>query len=114
MGDSIQLIVSHKVYGRKVVITRSATGEAVPEELDVMVKEVKLVKWFKKDGIVSVEETMQKDNRVSKTRSVIFDRYSGRFYETFHPVSSVMRSLYESTLNKSSIGFINNGCKVPQ
>jgi hypothetical protein len=110
VGDMIQLVIVRKVYGKKSVI-RSVEGQAVVEELDVLVKEIKLKKWFKKDAFSSIEQVLTKDNRVSKTRSIVFDRYSGQFFETYHPESEIMNALYASTMTKTSIGF-NNGSTI--
>lgn len=58
-----------------------------------MTKQIHVRKWFVKDGITSVEEYVTKDDKISKIRSIVYDKYSGRFYATHHGADEVMRHL---------------------
>lgn len=109
----IGLNLVHPIYKKKVTLSISPEGETVPLEIDVLVRELKIRKWFKRDSFSSIEQATTKNDRISKTRSVVYDRYSARFYETWHSDIEIMETLYESELKKNlSVGFINNGSKV--
>jgi hypothetical protein len=43
-------------------------------------------------------------NTVSRNRSIVFDKYSGRFYATFHNAEEIMKSI-ETPHYKNQIGF---------
>jgi hypothetical protein len=69
----------------------------------VLIKQLHVNKWFKKDGITSVEEYVTAKNTIAKNRSIVFDKYSGRFYATYHSASDVMNSI--TGPNANQIGF---------
>lgn len=102
--DSICLSVVHSVVKHKTVYQKLSGGEEYPEQKEVLVKQIHVRKWFRKDGITSVEEYVTSKNRVARTRSVVFDKYSGRFYQTFHSAADVMNSIHSSAPN-TPIGF---------
>jgi hypothetical protein len=105
--DDIQLEIVHSVYKNKVVYEKLEGGEVYPEKKEVLVKQIKVKKWFKKEAIVSVEEYVTTKNKVAKTRSIVFDKYSSRFYATYHNADEVMKNISNRTRN-TQIGFNND------
>jgi len=100
--DNICLSVVHSVTKQKTVYQRLSGGEEYPEQKEVLLKQLHLRKWFRKDGITSVEEYVTTRNRIAKNRCIVFDKYSGRFYATFHSVDDVLNSITSSI---NPIGF---------
>lgn len=101
--DSIRLEVVHSVYRKKLVYIK-VEQELLAEEKEVLKKELRVKKWFKKEAIVSVEDYVTKNNTIAKSRCVVFDKYSGRFYATFHSPQDVMEKIDPFT-KKDQIGF---------
>ena len=85
----IELLIVHPIYKTSTVYTRHGEDE-FPEEEQVLVKEIKLRKWFHREAITSIEEYVGKNNKVLKTRSMIFDRFSSRFYVTWHSIDEIL------------------------
>lgn len=101
--ETIELKVVHSIYKEKVVTTKLAGGEEYPEKINVLVKQIGVTKWFRKDAITSVEEVVTAKNTLAKNRSIIFDKYSGRFYETYHSPREVLEQINARSVNP--IGF---------
>jgi hypothetical protein len=88
----------------KIVTVRTKTPEGtVEKEKKQVTKETKIVKWLNKDGIVSVEPFISERNTIIKDRSVIFDKYSGQFYATWHSVEDIMKILEGQS--REAVGF---------
>lgn len=103
-SESVRLDVVHSVYKTKLEYEQLPEGELFPNKREVLQKQIRVKKWFKKEGITSVEEYVTAKNRISKSRSIVFDKYSGRFYATFHSADEVMRNI-ETQPYKNQIGF---------
>jgi predicted aminopeptidase len=101
--DSICLSIVHSVTKQKTVYQKLSGGEDYPEQKEVLVKQIHVRKWFRKDGITSVEEYVTSKNRVARSRSIVFDKYSGRFYATYHSAKDVMQNIHSTAPNP--IGF---------
>lgn len=56
-------------------------------------KQIYARKWFEKDCITSVEEYITNEDTVAKSRSIVFDKYSARFYATWHSPEEIMKHL---------------------
>lgn len=102
--DSIQLEVVHSIYKTKTIYQKMEGGDLYPERKEVLVKQIKVKKWFKKECISSIEEYVNSKNQISKKRSVVFDKYSGRFYATYHSPQEVLQAI-SSTPMTNTIGF---------
>lgn len=90
--NRIELSVVHSVYETKKKKVKTREGvEVVPVEK--LTKQLYVRKWFVKEAITSVEEYVTTNNRISRNRCIIFDKYSGRFYATFHGADEVMKHL---------------------
>ena len=103
-NDDICLNIVHSVYKKKTVYTNIGGGDSFAEKKEVLVKQIIVKKWFKKEAITSVEEYVTSKNKVAKSRSIIFDKYSSRFYATFHNVDEIMNNINNRTY-KNQIGF---------
>lgn len=101
--DNVCLSIVHSVTKQKTVYQKLSGGESFPEQKEVLIKQLHVNKWFKKDGITSVEEYVTAKNTIAKNRSIVFDKYSGRFYATYHSASDVMNSI--TGPNANQIGF---------
>lgn len=105
--DHIQVALIHPIYKTYKIKAIDELGNTHIEEKEKLVKQIQVRKWFKKDAIVSVEEYVTTRNKIAKDRSVIYDRYSGRFYATFHNPKELWDTL--NTKNKivseNHIGF---------
>jgi hypothetical protein len=102
--DSIELNVVHSIYKTKTIYQKMEGGELFPERKEVLVKQIKVKKWFVKECISSVEEYVNSKNQISKKRSVVFDKFSGRYYATFHSPQEVIRAISTTPMN-NQIGF---------
>ena len=102
-NEDICLQVVHSVYKNKTVYQKLEGGELYPEKKEMLVKQIRVKKWFKKEGITSVEEYVTARNEVSKSRSIVFDKYSGRFYATYHNATEVMKNIHART--HAQVGF---------
>lgn len=106
-ADSIQLEVVHSVYKDKLEYERLPDGDLFPTKKEVFKKQIRVKKWFKKEAITSVEEYVTSKNTIAKSRSIVFDKYSGKFYATYHNPTEVMRNI-EPQSYKNQIGFTHD------
>lgn len=106
-GDSVQLDCVHCVYKNIVSYEQLPEGEAYPVKKEVFKKNIKVKKWFKKEAITSVEEYVTMKNTIAKNRCIVFDKYSQKFYATFHNVDDVIKSI-EPQSYKNQIGFTHD------
>lgn len=107
IGDSIQLEVVHSVYKSKMEYEKLADGELYPSRREVLQKQIRVKKWFKKDCISSVEEYVTTKNTIARNRSIVFDKYSGKFYATFHHPDEVMNEIEPKPI-ENKIGFTHD------
>jgi hypothetical protein len=103
-GENIMLEVVHSVYKNKVEYERMPEGELFPNRKEVLHKQIRVKKWFKIEGITSVEEYVTAKNTIAKNRCIVFDKYSGKFYATFHTAEDVVRNISPQSY-KNQIGF---------
>ena len=102
--DYLHLYLITPIYE---VRTRSVNIDGVKsnEQYQKLVKELRTRKWIKKDAIVSVDDYVTSKHEISKNRSIIFDKYSNKFYATNHSTEEVIECLNQKTFNKPKIGF---------
>ena len=99
---SVELTVLHPVFKTKTVYTKLPGGDEYPETKQVLVKELKVKKWFLKEAIVSIEQYVTKRHSIGKSRSVIFDKFSGRSYTVLHTPQHILHMI---TQPLNPIGF---------
>lgn len=104
MDELIELSIVHPIYKTKTVYQKMQSGEIYPEEKQVLVKQIAVKKWINKNAIGSIEEKVTAKNTIAKERSIIFDRFSQRYYETFHNPQHLIQTL-NTTPMKNQIGF---------
>lgn len=98
--DTIQVQVVHSVYKTRIVYQRLEDGELYHEKKEIVAKQIKVKKWFRKECISSVEQYVTSKNKIAKNRSVIFDKFSGRFYATFHSPEDILYNISSSSTSK--------------
>lgn len=102
--DNIQLACVHTVTKSKMVIVKTPEGP-VQEQREVTEKEIVVRRWFRRDGLSSVEEYITTTNSIAKKRSLIFDRYTGRYYATWHTPDEILEKIYEPSRTANKIGY---------
>lgn len=111
LREHIQLSIIHSVYKDKVTYQKLEGGELYPEKKEILVKQIKVKKWFLKEAIVSVEQYVNARNKISANRSVIFDKFSGKFYATFHSPQEILENI-NSVTKTSPIGFLHEHSNI--
>lgn len=101
--DSIELTLIQSVYKR---VYRSKEGMD-PEEDLVLEKQVKVLKRFERTSIGSVEQCLTAHNKVSKTKCIVYDKFSGKFYEVAHSYEEVNFVVFGNEQSPNPIGFKN-------
>lgn len=102
--DCILLDVVHSIYKSKTVYQKMEGGDLYPEKKEILLKQIKVKKWFRKECISSVEQYVTSKNKIAKNRSVIFDKFSGRFYATYHSPEDIIRNISATPITQP-IGF---------
>lgn len=103
--NDIQLFMITPIYKSKIK-TVEVDGVKTNVEQQILVKELQIKKWIRKDAITSVENYVTAKNTISKTRAVIFDKYSNRFYVAAHNIDNIHEAISPQT-KVVSIGFKN-------
>jgi len=106
-GDSIRLEVVHSVYKNKIEYEQLPGGEEYPLQKEKLIKQIRVKKWFKKEAITSVEEYVTAKNTIARNRCIVFDKYSGKFYATYHRPDEVIENI-EPQPYKNQIGFTHD------
>lgn len=106
-GESIQLEIVHSVYKSKMEYEKLADGELYPNRKEVLDKQIRVRKWFKKEAITSVEEYVTTKNTIAKNRCIVYDKYSGKFYAAFHHPDDVMSEIEPKPI-ENKIGFTHD------
>lgn len=105
MTSAIELTIVHDVYKTKTVYVKMPEGDEFPETKQVFVKQMLVKKWFIKEAIVSIEQYVTKRHSIGKSRSVIFDRFSGRSYIVLHSPQDILHMMTQDSHPKTPIGF---------
>jgi hypothetical protein len=100
--DSVHLYLITPIYEMRNRVVLNGDVK-VKEPYQKLVKELRTRKWIKKDAIVSVDDYVNSKHQVSKNRSIIFDKYSNKFYAADHSIDEVVDSLNKGSNPK--IGF---------
>jgi choline kinase len=108
-GDFIEMDVIVEKYKKRKRIVKDSDGNKVLQESGKTLKEYvnkyngffTLPTNFIKECITLYGPVSTQQNRVMKTRSTVYDKYSNKFYVVNHPFQEI-----EKTLNsRPSIGF---------
>lgn len=99
--DAIEVKIITPIYKNKTV-TKIIEGEKTKIVKSILVKEIHMKKWLRKDGITSVDQYMTANQTIAKNRSVIYDKYTSKYFAIGESAESIMERLKP---NKSKIGF---------
>ncbi len=106
-GDAMELFMVTPIYKTKIKVVK-IDGVKTNVESQVLVKELHTKKWIRKDAITSVEDYVTSKSVISKTRSVIFDKYSGKYFATAHSTDNIIEVLTNVKVREIGIGFNQN------
>ena len=98
--DCVRLDIIHSVYKSVTEYEKLPEGDLYPTKKDVLLKQIRVKKWLRKDGITSIEEYVTTKNTIAKSRCIVFDKYSGKFYAAFHSIEEVMFHLEGNPMKK--------------
>lgn len=90
------------IYKDKTVI-KIIDGVKTNVVTRVLTKELRLETCMRIDGITKVDQYITSKNTISKTRSLIYDRYTNKYYTVDHPKDKILAALKTKPTNK--IGF---------
>lgn len=105
-GRKICLILVNPVYKKVTEIVRTPDGKLVKERKDKLQKETRVIKWVDRDAIISVEEYITRKGDIAKKRSIVYDKYTNRFYATWHTVNEILEVLEDR--KEHTVGFKSN------
>ncbi len=106
--DDIEPLLIYPIYRTETFFKASKSGAFAKYQKDVLFKEVKVHRWFRKESIIGIQEYVTTDNKIAKTRCLVLDKYSNQFFAVFHSVSDV-RSAIRQFPPKTKIGFPYGG-----
>ena len=105
-GRKICLLLVNPVYKKITKIVRTPDGKLVKEQKDKLQKETRVIKWVDRDAIISVEEYITRKGDIAKKRSIVYDKYTNRFYATWHTVNEILEVLEDR--KEHTVGFKSN------
>lgn len=97
----IEIYITVPVY-KEVKQIKVIKGKRKTIYNKVFDKNVYLKKWIKKDAITSIEEYISEKGVISKNKSIIYDKFSNRFFQATHGVDEMLTALRGTTF---SVGF---------
>ena len=98
-GSAIRVTIITPIYKTKIV-TKVIDGEKIKKETSILVKEIRTTKWLKKEGITSVDNYLTSKNTIASTRSLIFDKFTNKFYAVGHSQSDIISNIEPKQPNK--------------
>jgi hypothetical protein len=107
--DDVELLLIHPIYRTRISHRTLDDGTKARIEKRVIIRELRVIRWFKRDAIVGVQQYITAKNTVAKNRCLVLDKYSSQFYAVFHSVDDVRLAIKSKP--KSIIGF-NHVSKV--
>lgn len=102
--DDISLLLVHSIYKTKFINRKTPDGKYEVLEKQVLVKELRVNRWFRKDGIISIQEYVTSRNTIAKKRCLIYDKYSNQYYLVSHSMEQVRKAI--KYIPKNQIGFV--------
>jgi hypothetical protein len=102
--DDIALLLVHSIYKTKLINRKTADGKKEVLEKQILVKELRVNRWFRKDGIIGVQEYVTSKNTIAKKRCLVYDKYSNQYYLVNHSVEQVRKAI--KYIPKNQIGFV--------
>lgn len=77
----------------------------VKEEVPVFVKDLLVPHSFLAEGVSAYGKTMTRKNEIAKKRSVIYDKYSARYYTVAHSKEEIEDALKQA-YDRPPVGFL--------
>lgn len=102
-GRKVCLALINPVYKKTTSYIKTTNGELIKGQKEKFHKETQVLKWIDLDAIVSIEEYITKKGEVAKSRSIIFDKYSNKFYATWHSVHEIIEAIEDR--KDDAVGF---------
>lgn len=99
-GNYIQVKIINQLVKTKLVKNSDPA-----EYEEVIFKELFTKKWFRRDGITTIEEYITTKKTIAKTRSTIFDTFTGRLYVVNHTIEEVEEAVILKPIT-NKIGYI--------
>lgn len=95
--DSIVLTIIHQIF-QDVKGFEMINGTRQEYVHTKLVKQIRKIKWIKKEGITMVDEYITpKTLSISKKWCVIYDKFSNEYYVAAHPAAAVRERLSRRT-----------------
>lgn len=91
--DDVELLLIHPIYKTKKFHRRLENGETQHYEKQVVIKELRVHRWFRREGIVGVQDYVTSKNTIAKNRCLVQDKYSNQFFAVFHSVDEVRKAI---------------------
>lgn len=99
--DRIELKIITPIYKRKLKpikdkrgkYVKDDLGRIVKEEAEEFVKNVFLPTDFYRDGITLTGSLLNRKNEIAKNKSIIYDRYTNRYYTVAHNREEIQTAL---------------------
>lgn len=113
-SDGLELFTITPIYQSRTK-TINIDGVMTKVEKRVLKKELHTKKWIRKESITSVENYITHKNIISNNRSIIFDKFSNKYFAVAHNTDNMIDVMNGSKQNVSTIGFIqrnNNDLKI--
>jgi hypothetical protein len=101
--DDVELMLIHPVYKTKTFHRTTNDGTLEKYDKQVIIRELCVHRWFKREAIIGVQEYITSKNTIAKNRCLVLDKYSNQFFAVFHSVQEVRDAIKIKPKNK--IGF---------
>lgn len=105
--ESICIATIYSVYKTSYETIKEADGSISYREKEKLIKQIPVKKWFKKEAITSVEEYVTTKNTIAKKRSVIYDKYTGKYFATYYAPDELFAAINKKNLeiNNTKVGY---------
>lgn len=110
--DYIEVDVIAEKYKKKLIKVKDndgnyikQDGQYVKELVEVFVKSYLVPTTFYKEGITLYAPAITSNDKLFKTKSTIFDKYSNKFYLVNHSISELDHILKIDEYNPKQVGF---------
>lgn len=110
--EYIEVDVVAEKYKKKLVKVKDTDGRYIKQDgkyvtelVDVFVKSYLVPTTFYKEGITLYAPAIAQNDRIIKTKSTIFDKYSNKFYLVNHSIIELDNILKINQYNPGQVGF---------
>ncbi len=115
MDERMELKIITPIYKQKLTpikdkrghYVKDDLGRIIKEESEIFVKNVFLPTDFYRDGITLSGTLLNKNREIAKNKSIIYDRYTNRYYTVAHNRDEIQQALSFSD-KAPRIGFLSH------